>query len=125
METKLNQWRGALHGNKAADAANRIVSRAVSMAANARYWKRSRFNDGKSIGSEAVSKTANGIRSANGIGSDTASLVHMATEQVAVSLETDTSVGVVSTRDISESTTAMATMMAMSQGGALFWSQQL
>ena len=55
------------------------------------------------IGSQAVSKTANGIRSANGIGSDTVSSVHMATDQVAVSLETDASAGVGSARDISES----------------------
>ena len=53
------------------------------------------------IGSEAVSTTANGIRSANGIGSDTVSLVHMATDQVAVSLETDTSAEVGPARDIS------------------------
>ena len=67
------------------ETANGIGSEAISMTANG-------------IGSEADSLTANGIRSANGIESDTIASVHMAIDQVAVSLKTDASAGVGSTR---------------------------
>ena len=78
------------------------------------------------IGSEADSLTANGIRSANGIESDTIASVHMAIDQVAVSLKTDASAGVGSTRDISEPTDATTTMAALPQALRVthFWPQQ-
>ena len=101
LETKLHQI-----GNKAADTAIWIGNEAVSKTANG-------IGNANCIGNETVSKTANSI------GEEAVSLANVTTDQVAVSLESDASAGVGSTRDISNPTAAMTTLTALSQDRTL------